>query len=168
MRRFAKGEAPQPWKREQARALPQRYTLASARIKAFLIWDLNHFKHRLDWEGEPLDPASILATSDWRAYRTVVTGVEASNPANRLIFPTPSKTSVLRALLNLAPEIRSRVLESHGISQSAYAALRSGDLSGFVAERSKTLVAAEQDFMRRMRIQIPAEGDKGDDLLDSE
>jgi Protein of unknown function DUF262 len=168
MRRFAHGKVSQPWKPEQARALPQRYTLASARIKAFLIWDLKHLKHRLDWTGEPFDPAGILAASDWRAYRTVVTGVEASNPANRLIFPTPSRTSVLTALMRLPLDIRSKVLKSHGISDLAYAALQAGDWSNFVAERSKTLIAAEHEFMRSMRIQLPAEGDKGDDLLDSE
>jgi hypothetical protein len=97
-----------------------------------------------------------------------VTGEEASDPANRLIFPTPSRKSVLTALLTLAPDVKTEVLASQGISDFAYAALRSGDLPGFVAERSRTLVAAEQEFMKSMRIQLPAEGDKGDDLLDSE
>jgi Protein of unknown function DUF262 len=168
MRRFARGEAAQPWKPEQARSLPQRYTLASARIKAFLIWDLNHFQRRLNWAGEPIKPAEILAASDWRAYRTVVAGADAPNPANRLIFPTPSRTSVLTALVTLPSNIRPMVLESHGISDSAYAALQAGNSSNFVAERSKTLIAAEHEFMKSMRIQLPAEGDKGDDLFDSE
>ncbi|HEV2634289.1 MAG TPA: AAA family ATPase [Actinocrinis sp.] len=168
MRDFARGEVAQPWSRERARALPQRYTLASARIKAFLIWDIKHFTNRLDWTGKPLDAANILAASDWRAYRTVVAGPEASNPANRLIFPTPLKTSVQRALLNLADDIRPEVLKSHGISDAAYSALREGDSTVFVAERSKTLIAAEREFMKEMRILPPVEGDKGDDLLDSE
>lgn len=168
MRDFARGEVAQPWSRERARALPQRYTLASARIKAFLIWDLKHFTNRLDWTGKPLDAANILAASDWRAYRTVVAGPEASNPANRLIFPAPLKTSVQRALLNLADDIRPEVLKSHGISDAAYSALLEGDSTVFVAERSKTLIAAEREFMKEMRILPPVEGDKGDDLLDSE
>ncbi|HEY3868280.1 MAG TPA: DUF262 domain-containing protein [Actinocrinis sp.] len=168
MRDFAHGKVRRPWDQVQARALPQCYTLASARIKSFLIWQFVHFKPQLGSDGSPIDSVRILAASDWRALRQIVHGDEDSSPANRIIFPTPARVSVRAALKDLDPEVRDAVLAGHGIPISAYRALLAGDDAGFVRERAKSLIAAEQEFMRSMGIDPPAESDQGDDLNDSD
>jgi Protein of unknown function DUF262 len=168
MREFAAGTTRRPWDPSQARALPDRYTLASARIKSFLIWQLVHFTPQLGPDGAAIDSVRILAASDWRAFRPVIHGDEDTSPANRIIFPTPPGVPVRAALRELDPLVREAVLASHGVPPLAYQALLEGDAAGFVRERAKSLVAAEQDFMRSMGIVPPAESDKGDDVDDSD
>lgn len=154
---FAKGDAELSFVGQVARPFPNRFDLRSARIRAFILWDLREFANRYDLAGETINAVGLLARSDTAAYRHVVTkGPSISSPGNRLILPTPPRVSLRRALLDLSPE-RETILESHGIPQRALAYLRDGDGEGFVKERAAYLADRERSFMTSLDVEPSSE-----------
>jgi hypothetical protein len=169
MRAFAEGRSPAPWDAQRARPFPDRFDLRSARVRAFVLWELREFSDRRDPQGEEFDPIDILVRSDAKAYRHVVRKGSQSvpHPANRLILPTRQGISVRRALLDLDPAVRDGVLASHGIPPEALARLREGDDEGFISLRASALGDSERAFMRTLDIE-PAEEASGEADIDTE
>ncbi|GAB2844450.1 hypothetical protein GCM10022221_49730 [Actinocorallia aurea] len=133
----------------RARPFPDRFDLRSARVRAYLLWELREFPHRVDPAGRKLQASELLAESPTSAYRQVVmrTGLAlASSPANRVIMPTKSRVSVRAALLDLG-KTRDEVLASHGIPTDAVQALAESDEEGFIKARIAYLSAREREFM---------------------
>jgi hypothetical protein len=150
MRRFARGHGTVTPKDSRPRPFPNRFDLRSARVRAFIIWELQEFPERLDADAQTVSAVDILARGATAAYRHVVNepGVSAiSSPANRLIMPTRPRTSVRTALLNLPASIREPVLTSHGIPEEALARLADGDGVGFIETRQRFLADRERQFM---------------------
>jgi hypothetical protein len=166
---FARGERPQPWQPQQARPFPARFDMRSARVRAFILWELREFNTRLDLEGKQIDAVGRLTSSDTEAYRHIVTrnAESVSHPANRLILPTAPGVSVRGALLALSPAYREKVLVSHGIPQSAIECLETNDGEGFIQERARMLVTRERAFMAEIGIE-PAASDTGEADIDTE
>src|SRR6266511_2389121 len=158
MQKFAKGDAAQPWEPQSARPFPNKFDLRSARVRAFILWELRHFCRRLTTGGNEIDPVEVLARSDTEAYQHVVREVpSASHPANRLILPTEAGVSVRRAMLSLPPSVEDPLLASHGIPLRALECLRNGDGEGFITERAAALANWERSFMVEMGADAPAE-----------
>lgn len=158
MQKFAKGDAAQPWEPQPARPFPNKFDLRSARVRAFILWELRHFSRRLTPDENEIDPVEVLARSDTEAYQHVVREVQnASHPANRLILPTEAGVSVRRAMLSLPPSAEVQILASHGIPLRALERLRIGDGEGFITERAEALVNWERSFMVEMGAEAPAE-----------
>jgi hypothetical protein len=152
MRMFATGHGSVTPEDSRPRPFPDRFDLRSARVRAFIIWELQEFPERLDADGEPVSAVDILARGATSAYRHVVNepGSSAvSSPANRLIMPTKARISVRRTLLTLPPELQQTVLQSHGIPDRALARLAEGDGIGFVEARQELLAEGERQFMSR-------------------
>ncbi|RCG31381.1 DUF262 domain-containing protein [Sphaerisporangium album] len=150
MRAFARGHGELSISDERPRPFPNRFDLRSARVRAFIIWELQELPERLSPHGEGISPADLLARGATSAYRHVITrpGVAAaSSPANRLIMPTAPRVSVKNALLNLPEDVRSDVLESHAIPARAMGLLAAGDDEGFIEARRTELAERERDFM---------------------
>ncbi|HWR48238.1 MAG TPA: hypothetical protein VN327_11600 [Pseudonocardiaceae bacterium] len=158
MRDFATGDGELDFASQVARPFPNRFDLRSARIRAFILWDLREFSTRHDLAGEIIDGVRLLARSDATAYRHVVTnkGPSISSPGNRLILPTPPGVSLRQALLDLPPE-REAVLKSHGIPQRALSCLRDGDGEGFIKERAAYLADRERVFMMNLGVKPSSE-----------
>lgn len=150
MRRFAGGSGTVIPEGARARPFPNRFDLRSARVRAFIIWELQEFSHRRDGDGEPISPVDILARGATSAYRHVVTRpglTAASSPANRLILPTAPRISVRRTLISLPSHLRHDVLAGHGIPEEALERLAAGDEEGFIEIRQTTLAERERAFM---------------------
>ncbi|WP_335986118.1 DUF262 domain-containing protein [Glycomyces sp. MUSA5-2] len=126
---------------------PERFDQKAARVRAFILWDLIAHKNRLDVSGAVIDAASIYRTSPTATYRHVVSRPTESKPANRLVFPTGPRISVRRALVDLDDRTRPEILESHGIPEAAWWALKIGEHKTFVEERTRFLVGEEKKFM---------------------
>jgi Uncharacterized conserved protein len=168
MQKFAKGDAAQPWDPQPARPFPNKFDLRSARVRAFILWELRHFNRRLTPNGNKIDPVEVLARSDTEAYQHVVREVpSASHPANRLILTTEAGVSVRRAMLNMPPGIEEPLLVSHGVPLRALERLRSGDGEGFITERAEALINWERAFMAEMGAEASAE-DGGEADIDTE
>jgi hypothetical protein len=169
MKDFAEGDSDLPWEPQRARPFPDRFDLRSARVRAFILWELREFPKRLRSDGKEIDPVEALATSATEAYRHVVErgAPSRSHPANRLIFPTDFKVSVRRALLDLPAGTQTTVLASHGIPPSALDRLRDDDGEGFITERAAALIDKERRFMADLAIEPPT-STSGEAEIDTE
>ncbi|WP_326565913.1 DUF262 domain-containing protein [Amycolatopsis rhabdoformis] len=148
MKDFASGTADLDLNGQVARPFPDRFDMRSARIRSFLIWELQRYSDRLDHAGEHIDAVGLLAKLDTGAYRHVMThGRNASSPANRVIMPTLPGFSIKRTLLDLSGPSGDRVFESHGIPTKAVEKLRGGDTMGFIKERANYLASEERAFI---------------------
>ncbi|WP_203720540.1 DUF262 domain-containing protein [Paractinoplanes brasiliensis] len=144
MREFAKGLTDLDLGGQQARPFPERFDLRSARVRAFVLWELRRFPHRLRPNGHMIDPVDLLLRSDASAYRQIIPrGPRRSSPANRLMLPTAPGTSARRALL----EADQDLLESHGVPDAAVAWLREGDDERFLQDREHFLISEERLFI---------------------
>ncbi|KJE24604.1 Protein of unknown function DUF262 [Frankia torreyi] len=170
MKKFAEGGPDPDGCDEQARPFPDRFDMRSARVRTYLLWELQELPERRYPTGEEFQALEELVKADTRAYRHVVTsgttGGEQS-PANRLIMPTVPGLSVRRALLALAPDVADAVLASHGIPPEAMALLQGGDDQGFIAHRAKHLAEREREFIVRKGIR-PADATAGETEIDTE
>jgi len=169
MRRFAHGAESVTPDEERARPFPDRFDLRSARVRAFIIWELQEFPERLTADGEKVFPVDILARGATSAYRHVVIKAglaAASSPANRLIMPTRPRISLRNTLLQLPEHLRGEVLASHGIPEAAWVKLAQGDDEGFITERRAALAERERNFMARYG--LSADTTEGETDIDTE
>jgi hypothetical protein len=142
-----------------ARPFPDKFDMRSARVRTFVIWDLQEWSSRLDTDGSPIDALDLLERADTNAYRHVVpSGApvdDVSSPANRVMLPTRRGISVRRSLVNLSTALESAVCESHGIPASALQALRDGSETEFVRLRAAFLARRERDFIVTQGVALP-------------
>ncbi|MFE4177507.1 DUF262 domain-containing protein [Streptomyces sp. NPDC056909] len=158
MKSFSLGIDKLPWEPQTARPFPNRFDMRSARVRAFILWELREFNSRLTESGESFDPVKALSASDSNAYQHVLFKTpKASHPANRLIFPTGEGFSVRRALLNIPQDLLPNVTESHGIPSEAMNYLFDGDGEGFITERAHFLEMKERSFMETMGIEASSD-----------
>ncbi|WP_394359652.1 DUF262 domain-containing protein [Amycolatopsis sp. SB7-3] len=151
-----------------ARPFPDRFDMRSARIRSFMIWELQIFDNRIDQNGDKIDAISLLAQSDTGAYRHIITrGEGVSNPANRIILPTSPGMSTKRTLLTLSGRQGTLMARSHGIPDSALEKLHQGDNVGFINDRALYLARQEREFMSRFDV-VPAEKLSADADIDTE
>ncbi|WP_261556239.1 DUF262 domain-containing protein [Frankia tisae] len=171
MKKFAQGGPDPDGCDEQARPFPDRFDMRSARIRTYLLWELQESPERQDPTGATFQALDELVKADTRAYRHVVAsgaaGDSGQSPANRLIMPTVPGLSVRRALLTLAPDVADAVLASHGIPPEAMALLREGDDQGFIASRATHLAERERRFIVEKGIR-PADAAAGGTEIDTE
>lgn len=163
IRRFANEGGSITPEEVRAQPFPNRFDLRSARVRAFIIWELREFPDRLAADGSELKGVDILAHEATSAYRHVVRkrGVTAtSSPANRVILTTKPGVSVKKTLLGLADGVRDRVLADHGIPKEAMDRLTAGDDEGFIEVRRDFLAERERAFMARFGLTAtPGEGE---------
>ncbi|MFG1952704.1 DUF262 domain-containing protein [Micromonospora sp. NPDC048830] len=165
MHNYALGVKELPVANADVQPMPDTFNLNSARTRAYVIWELKEFRHRLDVMGQPFDVVKVLASGEAKSYRQVVPGDK--RPANRLVMPTRPEVRLLDALRNLeltagsprvgvtdpdpwGPVLRQisgaqalspakRVLRSHGIPTKAWHRLCEGDKALFLADRTDYL-----------------------------
>lgn len=170
MKAFAAGTGRLDYSQERARAFPERFDLRSARVRSYLIWELAAFPDRINPDGSPIAPIEQLARSHIGTYRHVVTqsGVYGlSSPANRVVMKTPPGLSIRQALIDLAAEDRTDVLDSHGVSLEAVERLKENDYTGFIKTRQHEIATRERVFIEDMGI-LPPEQEAGEADIDTE
>jgi hypothetical protein len=169
MRRFAQEQGSVTPEGVRARPFPDRFDLRSARVRAFIIWELKEFPERLGADGSKLKAVDILAWGATTAYRHIVSKrglATVSSPANRLIMTTEPGISVRGTLLALRADLRDRVLASHGIPEEAMGRLAAGDDAGFIETRRSILAERERAFMATF--DLAADPNEGETDIDTE
>ncbi|MGI8336745.1 DUF262 domain-containing protein [Actinomadura scrupuli] len=163
MRRLARGGGAITPKGVQARPFPDRFDLRSARVRAFIIWDLQEFSNRLTRDGLKLNGVDMLARGVSSAYRSIVmkrSRYATLSPANRIIITAEPRELVKDILLNLPDGLRDSVPASHGIPRKAMDRLAAGDDEGFIEVRRDFLAQRERAFMARFGLAaMPGEGE---------
>ncbi|MEV6342644.1 DUF262 domain-containing protein [Actinoplanes sp. NPDC051851] len=154
MREFARGEAALDVSGQVARPFPERFDLRSARVRAFVLWELHEYRDRVGINGQPVEPLDLLLRSDASAYRQILSrGPRRSSPANRLMLPTAPGMSIRRALIDAEPEL----LASHGVPEAAVELLAEGDEDGFIRERERFLAAKEREYIAAFDVEPPVD-----------
>ncbi|MFC3999034.1 DUF262 domain-containing protein [Nocardiopsis sediminis] len=170
MKAFAVGTGDLDYSDERARAFPERFDLRSARVRAYLIWELGTFPDRINPDGSTIDAIDQLARSHTETYRHVITQSRvdrASSPANRVVMRTPAGVSIRQALIDLAAENRTDVLTSHGVSLEAVERLKNNDYSGFIMTRQHELASRERIAIESLGI-LPPEQESAEADIDTE
>jgi len=165
---FAQGNIKTPWAPQAARPFPNKFDLRSARVRAFILWELARFPSRFVPGVGWVDPVELLARSDVEAYQHVIWDTQSvSHPANRLMYPTEAGVSVRSALQGVSEADLYDVLSSHCIPADAWYRLRHGDGEGFITERARLIVHSEREFIREMDISISS-SESGEADIDTE
>ncbi|WP_165970413.1 DUF262 domain-containing protein [Actinomadura sp. 6K520] len=163
MRSLAKGGGGITPRGVRARPFPDRFDLRSARVRAFVIWDLRQFPNRLARDGTELNGVDVLARGLSTAYRSIVRIGDrfiTASPANRIMMTAEPGESVKDVLLNLPNDLRDDVLTSHGIPKKAMYRLVAGDDEGFLIIRRAFLAERERAFMARFGLAAtPGDGE---------
>ncbi|WP_345707217.1 DUF262 domain-containing protein [Kitasatospora paranensis] len=73
MKAFAGGKGGLSYSGERARSFPERFDLRSARVRAYLLWDLQTFPERKNLDGGTANVLEQLATAHSETYRHVIT-----------------------------------------------------------------------------------------------
>jgi hypothetical protein len=140
-------------------ALPERFNTRSARLRAFLVWDLTERPFRLGLNGESFNAAKTLQKFGLRAYQKICTTRNLPNSssfANRILLEVPLGGSARDELWNSPTNRRWEILKSAGSSSKAIQRLQDGDETAFIITRAEDLAQGERFFIRR--IQSPGMG----------
>lgn len=155
---------------DQAQPFPLYFDMRSARVRCLLL-----VMPRLN----PRDPQTrefvpfqhvlreIGSESLARVFRNAGKDF-ISNPANRVILDRFPGLSVRDRFRSIPEGIRDSVLESHGISEDAFAALMKDDSHDFIDLRARTLAQLEREFMRAKGIRLPDELTSDDVIADTD
>ncbi|WP_405695881.1 DUF262 domain-containing protein [Streptomyces coelicoflavus] len=170
MKAFAAGANELDYSGERARAFPERFDLRSARVRSYLLWDLQTFPDRKNPDESCINVADQLAKAHRETYRHIITQSRvrgASSPANRIVMATPPGMSIRQALIKLAEEGRTDILDSHGVSLASVERLKADDYADFIAVRQHEVAAREKQFIESLGI-LPSEQDFGEADIDTE
>ncbi|MFH9731317.1 DUF262 domain-containing protein [Streptomyces sp. NPDC017260] len=170
MKAFAEGRRELGYSAERARAFPERFDLRSARVRAYLLWDLQTFPGRKNPDGKPINVVEQLATAHRETYRHIITqsGVPgASSPANRIVMATPPGMSIRQALIRLAEEGKTDILDSHGVSLASIEHLKADNYADFIVARQHEVASRERGFIESLGIQS-SEQEFGEADIDTE
>ncbi|WP_424211882.1 DUF262 domain-containing protein [Streptomyces sp. BI20] len=170
MKAFAAGEGDLSYSNERARAFPERFDLRSARVRSYLLWDLQTFPDRMNSDGGSLDVLELLAKTHRETYRHIITqsGIPgSSSPANRIAMVTPPGLSIRQALINLAEDGRIDILNSHGISLASVEHLKTANYVDFIAMRQYEMASREKKFIESLGI-LSSDQDFGEADIDTE
>lgn len=170
MKAFAVGEGELSYSGERARAFPERFDLRSARVRTYILWDLKTFPERKNPDESTINVVERLATGHRETYRHIITqsGVHgASSPANRIVMETPPGMSIRQALIRLAEEDKTEILESHGVSLASVEKLKSDNYADFIAARQHEVASREKEFIESLGI-LPSTREFGEADIDTE
>ncbi|MFI6176725.1 DUF262 domain-containing protein [Nonomuraea sp. NPDC051191] len=149
LRDFEGGQGMFDFADQRARPYPERFDLRSARVRAYLLWELKEFPLRKSTDGQSYQVVDTIRRLDTAAFRRVSgkTGLaNGSNPANRVILEVDSGVTARAYLLSML-DVSSSEHGDLGVSQEAYARLSAGDDDAFIDLRAAELARRERSFI---------------------
>lgn len=147
---------------QHALPTPSRFDLRSARVRALLcvLFGINPLRP----DGEPLGAVGageLLLGRGSEAMNTLCATVSDSDlrtgPANRIIdVYLEGAGQAKNWLLELAGDVKDKVLLSHCIPPDSFELLKTGSNSEFLQRRMQAMIDLEIDFMARVSVTPPA------------
>jgi Protein of unknown function DUF262 len=144
---------------DQAQPFPMYFDMRSARVRCLLLVMLR-LRPRDPRTGEVVPFQQVLREIGSESLARVFRNAGKyyiSNPANRVILDRNPGVSVRDRFRSSPDGVRDAVLESHGISEGAFAAFMNDDPDDFVGLRARTLAQIEREFMQVKGIRLPDE-----------
>jgi hypothetical protein len=154
------------------RGFPESFDRRSARIRASLLVQAINGRPLDPSDGEEIDVAAVFADESSRNlpyffphHRKPL----VSNPANRVILPGNYGRNARSAFLNIAPSIAAeRVFASHFIDQRTFDALRNDHFEVFIKGRERSILDAEDSFLRQFGLSIDLKARRDVEEIDNE
>lgn len=165
---FAGGQGMFDFAEQRPRPFPDRFDLRSARVRAYLLWELRQFPDRYALNGKRYEAVDAIRKLDTAAFQRIwnTSGLQnGSSPANRLILdanPGLSTKSYMFRCLTRAEEEGSL-----GITRDVLHRFRLGDEEAFISLRAAELARLERHFIQAMGASIPP-ATVGDTEIDTE
>lgn len=158
-----------------ADSFPANFDMRSARARTWLIVMLS-LKPRDQFGNEISNPWITIAqhgpNAIGRILATVADKELAASPANRIfridMENRAQARSWLQTLNAVEPSVRDSILESHGISSTAFDFLSKNDTENFLRTRRDYLIQIERDFMNKERVTLPLDLEPRQSAIDSE
>ncbi|MEU4541437.1 DUF262 domain-containing protein [Streptosporangium sp. NPDC023825] len=136
---------------QRARPYPDKFDLRSARVRAYLLWELREFPVRYTAKGSEYQAIDVIRRLDTAAFRRVSNKAglaNGSNPANRVVLETTPGVTARAAVLRDMPHNVAE--DSLGVSPESLARLVIGDDEGFIELRAAELARRERRFIESM------------------
>ncbi|GAB2811412.1 hypothetical protein GCM10022221_06090 [Actinocorallia aurea] len=144
---------------QRPRPFPERFDLRSARVRAYVVWEMNTYPIRRSLNGREYSAVDVIRDHDTAGFRKLVSVSGLTNgpsPGNRAILETNTFAvptgQFLQRSLRLAAE--DGIV---GMSPDALALYESGAIEEFVSLRASRLAEQELAFINRMGVVIPAQ-----------
>ncbi|GAA2209988.1 hypothetical protein GCM10009850_054470 [Nonomuraea monospora] len=141
---------------QRARPYPDRFDLRSARVRAYLLWELTEFPLRTTPGGRQYSAVEAIRRLDSAAFRRISnkTGLpNGSNPANRLVLEVNPGLTARSYLHDLRHSPSG--LGDLGIPDMAFDLLAAGDDERFIDLRAAELARRERRFIESVGAIVP-------------
>jgi uncharacterized protein DUF262 len=136
---------------QRPRPFPDRFDLRSARVRAYLLWELREFPVRYSLKGAEYQAIDVVRRYDTAAFRRIFTKAGLSNgshPANRIILePNPGINASEYMVASLGRAQAAGIL---GVTRKALQLLASGVEEEFIQVRGAELAKLERRFIDSM------------------
>ncbi|GAB3980411.1 hypothetical protein GCM10029978_078400 [Actinoallomurus acanthiterrae] len=133
---------------QRPRSFPDKFDLRSARVRAYLLWELREFPVRYSVTGAEYQAIDVIRRLDTAAFRRISNKAGLSNgshPANRVVLqPSPGSNSRQYMINSLRRAYEKGIL---GVSDEALARLATGAEEEFIDLRGAELAKQERRFI---------------------
>jgi len=159
---------------EPALAVPQRFDMRSARVRATLCVLLGHGPKRPNGELISLEEATTFlvergSESMSKVCYTVHSADLRRSPANRVLDVAPNVPGQAKNwLLALDESVRDEVLLSHAIDPSTITLLEAGEHDKFLQKRLEFIGSIEHEFMKKVGVTLPTSTTPSRTAIDSD
>ncbi|MCL1532575.1 DUF262 domain-containing protein [Xanthomonas nasturtii] len=159
---------------EAALAVPQRFDMRSARVRATLCVLLGHGPKRPSGELISLEEATAFlvergSESMSKVCYTVQSADLQRSPANRVLDVAPAiRGQAKNWILELDESVRDEVLLSHAIDPSTISLLRAGEHDKFLQKRLDFISSIENKFMKKVGVTLPTSMTPSRTAIDSD
>jgi Protein of unknown function DUF262 len=168
LRHFAREQGMFDFGDQRPRAFPDKFDLRSARVRAYLLWELREFPKRYSATGAEYQAIDVIRRLDTAAFRRISNKAGLSNgshPANRIVLePHPGRNSRDYMASSLGKAQANGVL---GVSREALQLFASGAEEDFIHLRGIELARQEQRFIESMAATTEP-SDHGSSEIDTE
>ncbi|GAA1546538.1 hypothetical protein GCM10009678_31450 [Actinomadura kijaniata] len=150
---------------QRPRPFPDKFDLRSARVRAYLLWELQEFPVRYTVNGVEYSAIDMIRKLDTAAFRRVsnATGLtNGSSPANRVVLDaSPGMNSKEYMLLSLA---RAQANDILCVSKEALTLLAQGDDESFINLRAAELAERERRFIANIAVTTTTSNHGGSEI----
>ncbi|MCK2213031.1 DUF262 domain-containing protein [Actinomadura sp. ATCC 31491] len=149
---FADGQGMFDFADQRPRPYPDRFDLRSARVRAYLLWELREFPERFTAGGKPYLAVEAIRRLDSAAFRRISNKAglsNGSNPANRIVLEVTPGMTARSYLLDQSGE------GELGIAPDAWIRLGRGHDEAFIELRAAELARRERLFIESMGAVAP-------------
>ncbi|WP_186231086.1 DUF262 domain-containing protein [Burkholderia gladioli] len=154
------------------RPFPESFDRRSARVRASLLVQIMSGHPLNPQNGDPIDGSAVfadVAARDIPYFFPNQRRPKVSNPANRVILPEGFSRNARGVFLHLTDSPHDQaILQSHFISNEAFAELKADNFDGFISRREKSILFAERQYLSQFGLALDVTGERNLEEVDAD